>query len=118
VSGDISRENWVVPVKGLARANPDGMARMVAGRDGSVILHLTCAGTEVSVRLDISRAAQFSTGIWEAAGVSQQLNGHLGDDWSPSPRPPRLRPVRTAPVRHAAGLRHSISEFLTGERSG
>ncbi len=90
MSGDISRENWAVPVQGLTRTNPDGMARMVACRNGSVILHLTCAGTQVSVRLDISRAAQFSTGIWEAAGVSQQLNGHLGDDRSPSPRPPRL----------------------------
>ncbi|MGH3902487.1 MAG: hypothetical protein ACRDTA_30365 [Pseudonocardiaceae bacterium] len=71
MSGDISRDNWVVPVQGLTRANPDGMARLVACRDGNVTLHLSCAGTQVSVRLNISRAAQLSTGIWEAAGTSQ-----------------------------------------------
>jgi hypothetical protein len=87
VSGDISRENWVVPVQRLTRATPDGIAWMVACRDGSVTLHLSCAGTQVSVRLDISRAAQLSTGIWEAAGTSQKLTGYLDDD---RPLPPRF----------------------------
>ena len=30
VSGDISRENRVMPVRGLTCASPDGLARMVA----------------------------------------------------------------------------------------
>ncbi len=85
VSGDISRENWGVPVQALTRADPDGSVRLVACRDGSVILHLTCAGTQGSVRLNISRAAQLSTGIWEAAGVSQKLTGRIGDDRPPQP---------------------------------
>jgi hypothetical protein len=90
VSGDISRENWVVPVRGLTCAIPDGVARMVACRDGSVALHVSCAGTQVSVRLDISRAAQLSTGLWEAAGASQQLTSYLSDDPLARPRLPRL----------------------------
>ena len=90
MSGDISRENWEVPVQGLTRADPYGIVQLVACRDGSVILHLTCAGAQGSVRLNISRAAQLSTGIWEAAGVSQQLTGCLGDDRLPAPRPPCL----------------------------
>ncbi len=45
MSGDISRANWVVPVQGTTRANPEGIARMVACRDGSVILCLSCADT-------------------------------------------------------------------------
>jgi transcriptional regulator with XRE-family HTH domain len=94
VNGDISRENWGVPVQGLTRADPDGIVQLVACRDGSVILHLTCAGTQGRVRLNISRAAQLSTGIWEAAGVSQQLTRRLGDDQPPPPRPPRL-PTRS-----------------------
>jgi len=40
------------------------------------------------VRLDVSRAAQLSTGIWEAAAVSQHLIVRLGDDWSPPPQLP------------------------------
>ncbi|MGH3934209.1 MAG: helix-turn-helix domain-containing protein, partial [Pseudonocardiaceae bacterium] len=83
--GDISRENWGVPVQALTRADPDGIVRLVACRDGSVILHLTCAGAQGSVRLNISRAAQLSTGIWEAAGVSQKLTGRIGDDRPPQP---------------------------------
>jgi hypothetical protein len=79
MSGDISRDHWKVPVQSLTRANPDGMARLAACRDGSVTLHLTCAGTQIGARLDISRAAQLSTGIWEAAGVSQQLIRRLGE---------------------------------------
>jgi transcriptional regulator with XRE-family HTH domain len=90
VGGDICRAHWVVPVQDLARANPEGIARMVACRDGSVTLHLSCAGTQLTVRLDVSRAAQLSTGIWEAAGISQQITGYLGD----RPLPPRL-PTRS-----------------------
>lgn len=52
MSSDIRRENWVVPVQSLTRATPNGIAQMVACRDGSVTLHLSCAGTQVSVRLD------------------------------------------------------------------
>ncbi|MGH3698211.1 MAG: hypothetical protein ACRDQY_01810 [Pseudonocardiaceae bacterium] len=85
MSSDISRDHWTVPVQALTRANLDGMARMVACRDGSVTLHLTCAGTQVGVRLDVSRAAQLSTGIWEAAGIAQQLTTH------PTPRTHRIR---------------------------
>jgi transcriptional regulator with XRE-family HTH domain len=88
MSGDISRDHWKVPVQGLTRPDSDGMARLAACRDGSVTLHLTCAGTQVGARLDISRAAQLSTGIWEAAGVSQQLTRRLGDGWSPPPQLP------------------------------
>ncbi|MGH3694888.1 MAG: helix-turn-helix domain-containing protein [Pseudonocardiaceae bacterium] len=89
VSGDISREDWRVPVQGLTRADPDGSVQLVACRDGSVTLHLSCAGTQGSVRLDVSRAAQLSTGIWEAAGASQQLTMHLGGHRLAPPRPPQ-----------------------------
>ncbi len=108
MSGDISRDHWKVPVQGLTRANPEGMARLAACRDGSVTLHLTCAGTQIGARLDISRAAQLSTGIWEAAGVSQQLTRRLGDDWSPPPQLPTGsgKPagslVTAPPPRHTA----------------
>ncbi len=119
MSSDISRDHGKVPVQSLTRANPDGIARLVACRDGSVTLHLTCAGTQIGARLDISRAAQLSTGIWEAAGVSQQLTRRLGDDWSPPPQLPRLPtgsgepasslvtappPRRTAPSRRLRGV--------------
>ncbi|MGH3798561.1 MAG: helix-turn-helix domain-containing protein, partial [Pseudonocardiaceae bacterium] len=90
MNGDISQENWMVPVQALTRASPDGTVQLVACRDGSVTLHLTCAGTQGSVRLNISRAAQLSTGIWEAAGVSQQLTGRLDNDQPPPPQSPRL----------------------------
>ncbi|HWR48000.1 MAG TPA: helix-turn-helix transcriptional regulator [Pseudonocardiaceae bacterium] len=99
MSGDISRANWVVPVQALARADPEGIVRLVACRDGSVTLHLSCAGTEGTVRLDISRAAQLSTGIWEAAGISQQLTSYLDDD---TPARPRLPPL-PARSRNPAG---------------
>ncbi len=57
MSSDISRDHGKVPVQALTRTNPDGIARLVACRDGSVTLHLTCAGTQIGARLDISRAA-------------------------------------------------------------
>lgn len=77
-------------MQGLTRADPDGIVRLVACRDGSVTLHLSCAGTQGSVRLDVSRAAQLSTGIWEAAGASQQLTSYLGDHRPARPRLPLL----------------------------
>jgi transcriptional regulator with XRE-family HTH domain len=94
VNGEISREDWTVPVQGLTRTSPEGIARMVACRDGTVTLHLSCAGSLVSVKLDVSRAAQLSTGIWEAAGTSQQLTSHLDTDRPARPRLPRL-PTRS-----------------------
>ncbi len=87
VSGEISREDWRVPVQGLARADPDGILRLVACRDGSVTLHLSCASTQGGVRLDVSRAAQLSIGVWEAAGVSQQLTMRLSDSQPAPPQP-------------------------------
>jgi hypothetical protein len=57
VSGDISRPNWVVPVQALTRGDPEGIVRLVACRDGSVTLYLSCAATWGTVRLDVSRAA-------------------------------------------------------------
>jgi transcriptional regulator with XRE-family HTH domain len=116
VSSDISRDHWKVSVQGLTCPDLDGMARLAACHDGSVTLHLTCAGTQVGVRLDISRAAQLSTGIWEAAGVSQQLTRRLGDGWSPPPQLPTGSgqptsslvnappPRRAAPRRRPGGI--------------
>jgi hypothetical protein len=72
VTGDLSREYWIVPVHGLTRAESDGVVQAIARPDGTVILHLTCGGSRTTVRLDGSRAAQFSTGIWEAASSDQQ----------------------------------------------
>ncbi|MBV9140057.1 MAG: helix-turn-helix transcriptional regulator [Pseudonocardiales bacterium] len=67
-------------MQALNRADPEGIVRLVACRDGSVTLHLSCAGTRGTVRLDVSRAAQLSTGMWEAAGLSQRFIAHLDDD--------------------------------------
>jgi transcriptional regulator with XRE-family HTH domain len=78
VSGDISRAHWVVPVRAVSPADPEGVVRLVACRDGRVTLHVNCADAKISVRLDVSRAAQLSTGIWEAAGTSQRLTSGLG----------------------------------------
>jgi DNA-binding Xre family transcriptional regulator len=85
VTGDLSREHWIVPVHGLTRADPDGIVQAIARRDGTVSLHMTCGDTRTTGWLDVSRAAQLCTGIWEAAGASQQLTGYLGDD---QPLPP------------------------------
>jgi hypothetical protein len=57
VSGDISRAHWVVPVQALSPTDPEGVVRLVACRDGSVTLYLSCAATWGTVRLDVSRAA-------------------------------------------------------------
>jgi Helix-turn-helix domain len=99
VTGDVRREHWVVPVHGLTHADPDGIVQAIAHRDGTVILHLACGNSRTTVRLDVGRAAQLSTGIWEAAGASQQLTGYwcLGDDQPLSPQP-RLTRSETRPV--------------------
>ncbi|MGH3812433.1 MAG: helix-turn-helix domain-containing protein [Pseudonocardiaceae bacterium] len=57
----------------------------IARRDGTVNLHVNCGESRTTVLLDVCRAAQISTGIWEAAGAAQ----YLGDDQpAPQPRPP------------------------------
>ena len=97
MTSDISRVNWVVPVQALTRAEPEGLVRLVACHDGSVTLHLSCAGTQGTVRLNVSRAAQLSTGIWEAAGISQRLANGLDNGKPARPRlPPTTRPIREA----------------------
>ncbi|MGH3939539.1 MAG: helix-turn-helix domain-containing protein [Pseudonocardiaceae bacterium] len=89
MNGDIGREHWTVPAQGMTSADPDGMVQLVACHDGSVALQLNCSGRKVGVRFDVSRAAQLSTGVWEAAQLAQQLKNSAGDDRSrPPPRPP------------------------------
>ncbi|MGH3868879.1 MAG: helix-turn-helix domain-containing protein [Pseudonocardiaceae bacterium] len=122
VTGDVSREHWIVPVHGLTSDDPDGIVQAIARRDGTVILHMTCGDIRTTGWLDLSRAAQLCTGIWEAAGTSQQLTGYLGDDHPPLPahgsgvrrshlheNPPlrRSSPMsrrRLNPVNHAAAM--------------
>ncbi|MCA1709666.1 MAG: helix-turn-helix domain-containing protein [Actinobacteria bacterium] len=87
MTGDLSREHWIVPVRGLGPADPDGTVQASARRDGTVILRLVCGQWWTTMRLDVCRAAQLSTGIWEAAGAAQQLTGYLGGDQSPPPQP-------------------------------
>ncbi|MGH3875096.1 MAG: hypothetical protein ACRDSR_26965 [Pseudonocardiaceae bacterium] len=105
-----------MPVQPLTSTDPDGTGQLVACRDGSVILHLTCAGTQGSVRLNISRPAQLSTGICEAAGVSQKLSTHR---WMPPPTWPNSSapPVKsTSGIRVRAGERGVFSD-VAGARS-
>ncbi|MGQ0777503.1 MAG: helix-turn-helix domain-containing protein [Pseudonocardiales bacterium] len=103
MTGKVSREHWIVPVCGLTQADPDGLVQAIAHPDGTVNLHLTCGDSQVMVRLDISRAAQISTGIWEAAGVAQQLTGHLGELPPQPPHVPEDQPAiwRSHPHRKA-----------------
>ncbi|MGH3974237.1 MAG: helix-turn-helix domain-containing protein [Pseudonocardiaceae bacterium] len=110
MTGDVSREHWIVPVRGLTCADPDGVVQAIARRDGTVILDLTCGDSRITGWLDVSRAAQLSTGIWEAAGASQQLTGYLGDDHPPlPPHGSGVRPVvrRSHLHRNTPPLRHS-----------
>ncbi len=104
VTGDLHREHWIVPVHGLNRVDPDGIVQAIARRDGTVSLHLTCGNFRTRVWLDISRAAQLSTGIWEAAGTAQRLTGYLGDDQLPPPQPlpngSGVQPVARRPHPH------------------
>lgn len=87
MGGDLSWEHWRVPVRGLTRADPDGVAHAIARRDGTVILDLICGDSRIMVRLDVSRAAQLSAGIWEAAGAAQQLIANPGADLPAPSRP-------------------------------
>lgn len=86
MTGDVSREHWIVPVQGLSPADPDGVVQASARGDGTVILRLVCGDWWTAMRLDVSRAAQLSTGIWEAAGAAQLLTGYPGDDQLPLPQ--------------------------------
>jgi DNA-binding Xre family transcriptional regulator len=85
MTGDLSREHWIVPVHGLTFADPDGTVQASARRDGTVILRLACGEYWITMQLDVCRAAQLSTGIWEAAGAAQQLTSYLDDDQPPPP---------------------------------
>ncbi|MGH4001476.1 MAG: hypothetical protein ACRDTJ_28900, partial [Pseudonocardiaceae bacterium] len=38
VTGDVSREHWIVPVHGLTCTDPDGIVQAIARRDGTVRL--------------------------------------------------------------------------------
>lgn len=121
VTGDVSREHWIVPVQGVSPADHDGIVQASARGDGTVILRLACGDWWTMMRLDVSRAAQLSTGIWEAAGAAQQLICYSGDDQLPLPqslspgskvRPVarRLHPRRSAsPQDHSAGLRRRLT---------
>lgn len=82
MTGELHREHWRVPVRGLTPTDPDGSVQAIARRDGTVNLHVNCGTTRTTVLLDVCRAAQLSTGIWEAAGAAQ----YLGDD-RPPPQP-------------------------------
>ncbi|MGH3838552.1 MAG: helix-turn-helix domain-containing protein, partial [Pseudonocardiaceae bacterium] len=92
VTGDISREHWRMLVPGL---HPEANAtiELTARADGTATLRITCDTAKGSsqriVLLDVTTAAQLSTGIWEAAGLAQQLARRLGGDRPPPPRPPR-----------------------------
>jgi DNA-binding Xre family transcriptional regulator len=88
VTGELRREHWTVPVPGLTSAGPEGIVQATVHRDGTVALRLTCGDSRAEVRLDACRAAQLSTGIWEAAGAAQQLTAYFnGDQPPPSQRP-------------------------------
>ncbi|HEY2762504.1 MAG TPA: helix-turn-helix transcriptional regulator [Pseudonocardiaceae bacterium] len=87
VTGELHREHWTVPVRGLTSADPDGTVQAIADRDGTVVVSSTCGHSRTVVRLDVCKAAQLSTGIWEAAGAAQQLIGDLGGDQSRPPQP-------------------------------
>ncbi len=93
MTGDLSREHWTVPVHGLTGADPDGIVQAIAHRDGTVSLHMICGNSYTTGWLNVSRAAQLSTGIWEAAGASQQLTGYLGDDHPLPPHESGVQPV-------------------------
>ncbi len=100
VTGDVSREHWIVPVHGLTCADPDGIVQATARGDGTVILDMACGDSRITGWLDVCGAAQLSTGIWEAAGASQQLTRHL-DDQSPIPHHGSgVRPVAGHPHLH------------------
>lgn len=93
------RDHWTVPVQGISSADTDGAVHVVACRDGTVLLRITYRSNvsyQRIVKLDVSRAAQLSTAVWEAAGVAQQLAGR-----------PHGGPDSRAPGRDAAADRPS-----------
>lgn len=102
MTGDLRREHWIVPVHGMTPTDPDGTVQATAHRDGTVVLHLTCGDCQAKVRLDVCRAAQLSTGIWEATSAAQRLTGYLGDD-QPPPSPP---PNRSGDLPEACRAHH------------
>jgi hypothetical protein len=53
VTGELSREHWIVPVRGLTGADPDGIVQVIAGPDGTVILNLACGDTRTGVRIEV-----------------------------------------------------------------
>lgn len=111
VTGDLSREHWIVPVHGLTPADPDGTVQASARRDGTVILHLAYGDHGATMRLDVCRAAQLSTGIWEAAGTAQQLTEYLDDDQPPPP------PSTGSGIRPLVRRRHSHRSASPPDRS-
>ncbi|MGH3834599.1 MAG: helix-turn-helix domain-containing protein [Pseudonocardiaceae bacterium] len=118
VTGDISRDHWTMPVLGL-RPEANGTIELSAHADGTATLQLTrdpaAGGDQRTVVLDVTTAARLSVGIWEAAGVAQQLTGCLGGDRPPPPRSPTTpeepasslviapSPRRSAPRRRPRG---------------
>lgn len=46
VTGDVSREHWIVPMHGLT-CDPDGIVQATARRDGTVILDLNCGDSRI-----------------------------------------------------------------------
>lgn len=100
MTGEFSREHWIVPVHGLNCADPDGIVQAIARRDGTVILRLICGDSRTTLRLDVCGAAQLSTGIWEAAGAAQQLTLPLGSRVQQVTR--HAHPHRNVPLRSSS----------------
>lgn len=75
-------------MRGLAPTDSEGTVEVLAHRDGTVILHSTCGRSRTTVRFDVCRAAQLSTGIWEAAGAAQHLTPYSRDNQPSPPQPP------------------------------
>lgn len=88
VIGAVSREHWTMPVLGV-RPEANGTIELSAQADGTAILRLihgpTAGGDQRVAVLDVTTAAQLSVGIWEAAGLAQQLAGRLGALRPPPP---------------------------------
>ncbi len=92
VTGNVSRDHWIMPVPGL-HPEANGTIELTAHADGTATLRITCdpsqGGHQRIVVLNVTTAAQLSVGVWEAAGVAQQLVGRLGGARHPPPRPSR-----------------------------
>jgi hypothetical protein len=87
-TGEFSHEHWIVPVHGLTPADPEGTAKAIAHRDGTVSLHSTCGQSRTTVRFDACRAAQLPRNLGGPAGAAQQLTTALGDGQPSPPQPP------------------------------